>query len=67
MALSEIVLPNLSTDPLWQILQDELSFLLSDLADDPKYRKRVDRIRALRGYLQVEQIYYVPHTRPWPT
>jgi hypothetical protein len=63
MATKELTLPNLSTDPLWQILQDDLSVLLADLGDDPKYKERVSRIRALLAhpqFLQVEQIYFVP-------
>jgi len=41
MAVGEMVLPNLSTDPLWQVLHQELSLLLVDLGSDPKYEERV--------------------------
>jgi len=67
MATTQMTLPNLSEDPLWQILQEEFSVLLTDLTDDPKYQKRVARIRELLShlqYLQVEQIYFVPQMRP---
>ena len=70
MATKELTLPNLDTDPLWQILKEEMSLLLTDLTDDPKYKERVSRIRALLAHpncIQVEQVYFVPQERPWPT
>jgi hypothetical protein len=70
MATKELTLPNLSEDPLWQILHAELSVLLADLDDDPKYKERMTRIRGLLAHpqcLQVEQVYFVPNLRPWPT
>ena len=69
MDTGETTLPNLSTDPLWQILKEESSLLLAELADDPKYKERVRRISILLAhpeFLQVDQIYYVPKMRPWP-
>jgi hypothetical protein len=70
MATKEITLPNLDTDPLWQLLKEEMSLLLADLAHDPQYRERVIRIRALLANphcIQVEQVYFVPNQQPWPT
>jgi hypothetical protein len=69
MAATEMTLPNLSEDPLWQILQQELINLLDELTEDPKYREHVTLIRALLAHprcLKVEQLYFVPQTRPWP-
>jgi len=68
MALTEITLPNLSEDPVWQILQEELSNLLDELTEDPKYRDHVILIRALLAHpqcLKVEQLYFVPQMQPW--
>jgi hypothetical protein len=65
-----MVLPNLSEDPLWQVLHDELSLLLVDLGSDPKYKERVRYIKTLLAdprFLRVEQVYFVPEMRPWPT
>ena len=50
MATKELTPPNLDTDPLWQILKEEMSLLLTDLAGDPKYKERVNRIRALLAH-----------------
>jgi hypothetical protein len=63
MFTPEIVLPNLSTDPLWMLLQEESSLLLADLGNDPKYSERVMYIRALLAhprFPQIEQIYLLP-------
>jgi hypothetical protein len=70
MAQDQMVLPNLSEDPLWQVLHDELSLLLVDLGSDPKYKERVRYIKTLLAdprFLRVEQVYFVPEMRPWPT
>jgi hypothetical protein len=70
MAESQMVLPNLSEDPLWQVLQRELALLLVDLGSDPKYKERVGYIKTLLAnprFLRVEQVYFVPEMRPWPT
>jgi hypothetical protein len=70
MAVTEMTLPNLSEDPLWQILHEELSNLLDELTEDPKYREHVTLIRALLAHpqcLRAEQLYFVPQMRPWPT
>jgi hypothetical protein len=69
MAVSQMVLPNLSEDPLRQILHQELAQLLVDLGTDPKYKERVVFIKALLAdpqFLKVEQIYFVPELKPWP-
>ena len=60
-----MTLSNLSEDPLWQILEKELSLLLTDLADDPNYTERVRLIRGLLAHpqcLHVEQVYFVPQS-----
>lgn len=65
MIRTEMVLANLSTDPMWQLLQEELSLLLNDLDNDHRYGNRVMRIRKLLAApqsLKVEQIYFVPQT-----
>ena len=65
MVKTEMMLANLNTDPMWQLLEEELSFLLNDLANDQKHGKRVMRIRKLLAapqFLKVEQIYFVPQT-----
>jgi len=70
MAAKQIVLPNSSTDPFWEILQEELWTLLADLSDDPKYGKRVTLIRALvtrPQCVQAEQVCFEPDKQPWPT
>jgi hypothetical protein len=70
LATGEMVLPNLSEDPLWQVLHQELSLLLVDLGRDPKYKERVGYIKTLLAdprFLKVEQVYFVPKIRPWPT
>jgi hypothetical protein len=41
MAVTEMTLPNLSEDPLWQVLQEELISLLDELTEAPKYREHV--------------------------
>jgi hypothetical protein len=70
MAPGEVVLPNLGEDPLWQVLHQELSLLLVDLGSDPKYKEQVGYIKSLLAdprFLKVEQVYFVPERRPWPT
>jgi hypothetical protein len=55
---------------MWQVLHQELSLLLVDLGSDPKYKERVGYIRTLLAdprFLKVEQAYFVPEMRPWPT
>ncbi len=67
MATGEMVLPNISEDPLWQALHQELSLLLVDLGSDPQYKERVGYIRTLLAdprFLKVQQIYFVPERRP---
>jgi hypothetical protein len=69
MATTEIVMPNLSTDPMWQQVREELTLLLGDLQHDPKYKERVVYIRALMAdprFLTVGQVYFVPQMQPWP-
>lgn len=69
MATTEIVMPNLSTDPMWQQVREELTLLLGDLQHEPKYKERVVYIRALMAdprFLTVEQVYFVPQMQPWP-
>lgn len=70
MAKPGMVLQNLSEDPLWQVLHEELALLLADLGSDPKYKGRVGNIESLLAdprFLKVEQVYFVPEIRPWPT
>jgi hypothetical protein len=70
MAVGQMILPNLSEDPLWEVLHQELSLLLVELGSDPKYKDRVVFIKTLLAdprFLKVEQIYFVPEMRPWPT
>ena len=69
-ATKEMTFENLCEDPIWQILQKQLSLLLTDLANEPKYKERIIRIRALLAHphcLRVDQVYFVPQIRPWPT
>ena len=66
MVVTGITLPNLSEDPVWQILQQEFIALLDDLTGDPNYIDRVLIIKALLAHpecLQVEQLYFVPRKR----
>lgn len=68
MATTELALPNLSEDRLWQVLQEEVSALLTELSEDPKHQVRVTRIRVLLAHpqcLQVEQIFFAPHMLTW--
>jgi len=46
MTASELVL-NLSTDPSWRPLLEELSLLLTDLTHDSRYKDRMAYITAL--------------------
>jgi hypothetical protein len=65
-----MVMQNLSENPLWQAVHQELSLLLLDLENDPIYKERVSYIRTLLAnprFLKVEQVYFVPELRPWPT
>lgn len=52
MAVPEINLPNLSEHPVWQILREELTTLLDELTDDPKYSDHMTLIRALLAHPQ---------------
>jgi hypothetical protein len=63
MAASEVVLENIDHAPRWPRLRMELSLLLADLINDPKYSERVmdiGKLLADPGFPKVEQIYFVP-------
>jgi hypothetical protein len=65
MVVTGITLPNLSEDPVWQILQQEFIALLDDLTGDLNYIDRVLIIKALLSHpecLHVEQLYFIPQT-----
>jgi hypothetical protein len=62
MPTLETVLQNLGITPSWSTLRMELTLLLAELKDDPRYNDRVKRISGLLAAPQLpklEQIYFV--------
>jgi hypothetical protein len=63
MVTVEMELPALCENPVCKTLIEEARVLLSELADDTKYTKRVGFILALLAdpnCLQADQIYFLP-------
>ncbi len=63
MPAGEMTLQNLDHAFSWPLLRMEVSLLLADLMNDPRYSERVRHIGKLLAdprFPNIEQIYFVP-------